>query len=231
MLVSDQFNAISFDCYGTLIDWETGILSALMPLLTAHGVEIDDESLLANYAGIESELEHEEYIGYRIVLTNVVMRMGTLYGFVPKPEEQGVLADSLPSWPSFPDTTEALRALKKKYRLAVISNTDDDLFAETARHLGVEFDHLITAAQVRAYKPSPKIFAEAYKRIGLPPNRILHVAQSLYHDIVPARSLGQSTVWINRRHGKSGFGATPEATVKPDLELPDLQSLVKLLGL
>jgi 2-haloacid dehalogenase len=121
--------------------------------------------------------------------------------------------------------------LKKKFKLAIISNIDDDLFAFSARRLQVQFDWIITAQQARAYKPSLNNFQVAFRRMGLPQDRILHVAQSLFHDVVPAKALGLSTVWINRRHGQAGFGATPPAQAQPDLEVPDLQTLAATIGL
>lgn len=139
------------------------------------------------------------------------------------------LPNSLQFWPPFPDTTEALLRLKARYKLAIISNVDDDLFAASARQLGVPFDHVITAQQVRSYKPSHNNFERALERVGVAREQVLHVAQSVYHDIVPARALGLSTVWVNRRRGLSGSGATLPAEGRPDLEVPDLKSLADLL--
>src|SRR5262249_28235782 len=123
------------------------------------------------------------------------------------------------------------QALQRKYKLAILSNVDDDLFTYSARRLGVIFDFIITAQQARSYKPSLNNFHLAFQRIGLPPTRILHVAQSLFHDHVPAKSLGMSTVWVNRRQGQPGAGATPPAQAQPDLEVPDLQTLARTIGL
>jgi 2-haloacid dehalogenase len=133
------------------------------------------------------------------------------------------------SWRAFPDTVPALKRLGQKYRLAVLSNVDDDLFAGTAAHLEIPFHQILTARQMEAYKPSPAFFEAALQRIGLPSERILHVAQSLHHDIRPAKRLGLASVWINRRHARPGFGATPPAEGRPDLVLPDLKSLADLL--
>ncbi len=130
---------------------------------------------------------------------------------------------------AFPDTVEALTRLKTKYKLAIISNTDDDLFAATVRNLGVEFDYVITAEQCRTYKPSRNNFLEALERLGLPREQVLHVAQSIYHDVVPTRALGISSVWVNRRKGLLGSGATLPAEGRPDLEVTDLKSLADLL--
>jgi 2-haloacid dehalogenase len=124
----------------------------------------------------------------------------------------------------------ALTALKQKYKLAVISNIDDDWFAGTAQHLKVEFDWLITAEKVRSYKPSTRNFEIALETMGISADKLLHVALSIYHDIVPATSMGISTVWVNRRHDKTGFGATLPASGQPNLEVPDLKTLVKVIG-
>ena len=132
------------------------------------------------------------------------------------------------SWKPFPDTVAALKKLKSRYKLAIISNTDDDLFADTARLLEVSFDWVITAQQAGSYKPSHHNFKLALERIALPPEQVLHVAQSIYHDIVPARELGLATVWVNRRAGKHGEGATKAAQGQPDLEVPDLKTLAEM---
>jgi len=133
-------------------------------------------------------------------------------------------------WKPFPDTVRALQTLRQSFRLAVISNIDDDLFALSAEYLKVEFDRVITAEQAKAYKPSLHIFKLAVARIGVAPERILHVAQSTYHDMRPAKTMGLSTVWVNRRTGKKGFGATPSASARPDLEVPDLKTLLCIMG-
>ena len=221
---------LSFDCYGTLIDWEAGIRSALAPVLARHGRSAPDEELLEAFATLEAGAEQPPYRPYAAVLREVLDGLGRRLGFTPGEADRGALAASIEDWPPFPDTRGALLALRTKHRLAVISNIDDDLFAGTARTLGVEFDWVVTAQQVGSYKPSLEFFRQALARFGTPRERVLHVAQSLYHDIAPARSLGLSTVWVNRRHGRPGHGATPPSTVRPDIEVPDLRSLVSLLG-
>ncbi len=225
----NSFEVLSFDCYGTLIDWETGILSALRPVLTSHNQTLDDERILKLYAKIESQLESGDYVSYREILRKVVKELGQRLGFAPALEELNCLVDSLGNWQPFPDTVAALQTLKKKYCLAIISNTDDDLFARTARHLKVAFDWIVTSGQVKSYKPSLCNFTFALERMGTAPEKVLHVAQSIYHDIIPAKSLGLVTVWVNRRKGQEGFGATPPAEGKPDLEVPDLKTLVSLM--
>ncbi len=227
MLNFDGFEVLTFDCYGTLIDWETGIWAALRPVLTAHRVDIRHPAALELFAELESAAEAERYRAYKDILRMVLQGFGTRLGFHPTQIELDAFAWSVRDWPAFPDSAAALRALRRKYKLAVISNVDDDLFAYSAHRLGTRFDWVITAQQVRSYKPSFNNFMVAFERIGVPRERILHVAQSLYHDIVPARALGLSTVWVNRRHGKAGHGATPPAQAQPDLEVPDLQTLAQ----
>jgi 2-haloacid dehalogenase len=223
-----RFHCLTFDCYGTLVDWETGLFGALRPVLAAHGVKIDDAKLLEHYAELEAHAEAGEYKRYRDVLREVVLGLGKRLAFTPTPAEADALADSIPQWLPFPDTVAALRRLHKKYQLAIISNIDDDLFAHTARRLEVPFDHVITAEQARSYKPSRRNFELAIERIGLPPEQILHVAQSIFHDVVPASSLGFATVWVNRPSPRAGAGATPAAKARPDLEVPDLNTLAEM---
>lgn len=232
MLDFQRFEALSFDCYGTLIDWESGILEALQPILKGHGLALRDEQVLELYAEIEAQAEQREpRPRYREVLREVVRQLGARLDFVPTLAELDSLVESLPNWRPFPDTVEALRALKRRFKLAIISNVDDDLFASSARRLGVGFNWVITAEQAGSYKPALEIFKFALEKIGLPKEKILHVAQSIYHDIIPAKRLGLATVWVNRSRGREGFGATPRAHGEPDLEVPDLGRLVSLMGL
>jgi len=224
----NSFECLTFDCYGTLIDWESGIVTALRPVLDAHDVRISDGALLELYGEFEAAEEKRSYRPYREVLKGVVVALGDRLNFRPSLEQISSLPESLPHWPPFGDTVAALVRLKQKYRLAVISNTDDDLFAQTAATLQVPFDWIVTAQQVKSYKPSRNNFEKALQKIGLPQEKILHVAQSLYHDIVPAQQLGWANVWINRRSGKKGPGATKSASIMPDLELPDLKTLAEL---
>ena len=231
MLNFDDFAVLSFDCYGTLIDWETGIWQALEPVFSNHNVLMSQEQALERYAALESEIEAGPYFEYKQVLRRVLEGFGALLSFTPTATEQQHFSESVRDWPAFPDSPDALHALQRKYKLAIISNIDDDLFAYSAQRLQVTFDTIVTAQQARSYKPSLNNFQIAFQRIGLPPAKILHVAQSLFHDHVPAKSLGLSTVWVNRRQGQVGSGATPPAEATPDLEVPDLQSLAMTMGL
>ena len=231
MMDFDAFEVLTFDCYGTLIDWESGILKALQPVLAAHSVSLDDETLLELYGELEAEEEHGAYQEYKTVLKNVLRQIGNRYNFIPSHQELESFALSVQDWPPFADTARALQALKKKYQLAIVSNVDDDLFAFSNPRLGVAFDWVITAQQARSYKPSFNNFHLAIERIGKPKEKILHVAQSIFHDIIPAKQLGLATVWVNRRHGREGAGATKSAQGQADLEVKDLQSLVQAIGL
>ncbi len=231
MLNFDQYSVLTFDCYGTLINWESGIWAALSPVLAAHGRSLAQEEALELYGRFEAEVEGGEYHEYRAVLGLVLELLGRQLGFAPTAAERETFSASVKDWPPFPDSPLALQALHTKYKLAIISNIDDDLFAFSEHKLQVKFDWVITARQARSYKPSLNNFRLAFERIGLPKDKILHVAQSLYHDIVPAKSLGLANVWVNRRHGLPGYGATPPAQAQPDVEVPDLQSLAEIVGL
>jgi 2-haloacid dehalogenase len=222
------FEALTFDCYGTLIDWESGILAALRRVLERHGVEAADEELLQSHGRHEAELEAGEYMRYREVLAESLRGIGQDHGFTPTGEEMAAFGQSVGDWPAFPDSAEALARLKRRFKLAVVTNCDDDLFSISNRRLGVEFDWIITAQQARSYKPSKRNFELAFSTIEVPRERILHVAQSLFHDHVPARELGMSSVWIDRRRGKRGFGATPPAEAAPDLTVPDMKTFAEL---
>ncbi len=224
-----RFGVLTFDCYGTLIDWENGILGFFRSLLGRHGKALGDDEILEIYAELESEAERGEYVTYRDVLRSVAHGFGLRLDFPVTPAEADALPASLPDWRPFPDTVDALRRLKTRFQLAVISNTDDDLFAGTAKRLEVPFDFVITAQQVRSYKPSLNNFRQAITRIGRPQEQILHCAQSWFHDVAPARSLGLATVWVNRRAGKATpWGASVPSEARPDLEVPDLKTLAAL---
>jgi 2-haloacid dehalogenase len=222
MIDFGAYDALTFDCYGTLIDWETGIAAGLRPFADAP-----DDALLESFARHEAELEAGLYRTYREVLAEALRGVGRDFGFEPSDEQAATFAGSVGDWPAFDDSPEALAALKRRYRLGIITNCDDDLFALSNRRLGVEFDWVVTAEQARGYKPRPENFTFAFERIDVQRERILHVAQSLFHDHVPAKALGMTTVWVDRRHGRAGHGATPPAQAEPDLVVPDLRSLAQ----
>jgi len=225
-----RFTTISFDCYGTLINWESGILPVLRAVLGNHGHSLPDATILELYGEFEAEAEGGTYQSYRDVLQEVVRGFEDRLRFEASSAEIHSLHESVRAWPPFPDTVRALRELQKRFRLVVISNIDDDLFAETRKHLDVEFDGVITAEQARSYKPSINNFQMALRTLALSPDRLLHAGQSIYHDVVPARSLGISTVWVNRKSARPGIGAVRASAAlasekRPDLEVPDLASL------
>jgi 2-haloacid dehalogenase len=225
MLDFSRFEILTFDCYGTLINWEDGILRCLHCILAAHGKGTDDVTILQLYGDFEAHAEQGAYRRYRDVLQSVVRQFGEQLGFAPTEAEVHSLPESLPNWKPWPDTVSALFELQNRFRLAVVSNTDDDLFAATQPQLGVEFDQVITAQQAHAYKPSLKIFELALNRVGVPAHRILHVGQSVYHDVLPAQSLGLATVWVNRPSARAGVGAVKAADAHPDLQVASLAEL------
>lgn len=228
MLDFTRFEVLTFDCYGTMIDWESGIFAGLRPVLAAHKKSISDAALLELYSELEQQAEQGEYQRYRDVLRSVVRGFGERLGFTPTENQVRSLPESLASWQPFLDTVDALRRLKSRYQLAVISNIDDDLFATTAPKLGVAFDQVITAQQAGCYKPCKRMFELAEKGIGVGRPQWLHVGQSIYHDVIPAKSLGIATVWVNRPSPRPGAGAAKAATGTPDVEVPNLSALAEL---
>lgn len=221
-----RIQVVSFDCYGTLVDWEEGILATLRPILERRGVHMDDDALLELYGRLEPEAQAGAFRPYREVLRAVMEGVGRELGFEPTAEERNALVDSIGDWRPFDDTVDALRALKARFRLAIVSNIDDDLLARTLRHLEVEFDHLVTAERCGSYKPSENNFRVAMEWFGTDPGEVLHVAQSLFHDIGPAGAIGIPTAWVRRRATGEGATATPPAEVEADVVVPDLRSLV-----
>ena len=222
-----RFEALTFDCFGTLIDWETGILRGLRSALQRHGIDAPDDELLELYATSEEAAESGPYLLYREVLARCLREVGRHYGIDVDDAATAAFGASVGDWPAFPDSSAALRKLKTRFRLGVITNCDDDLFAAANRTLGVEFDWIVTAQSVGSYKPDRRNFETAFARLALPRPRILHVAQSLFHDHVPAQELGLTSIWIDRRHDRPGSGATPPATVIPDATFPDMATFAE----
>jgi 2-haloacid dehalogenase len=224
-----DFEALSFDCYGTLIDWEAGLTTVLGPWARSRGLATDDEALLAAYAGHEERAEATEPgAPYPRILAASLRGLGAELGAEVSEQDADRLARSVPDWPAFADSAGALADLAQRYRLIILSNVDRVSFAGSARRLGVAFTSVITAEDVGSYKPSPRNFAALLAeaaRLGVPDEKLLHVAQSLFHDHVPARRAGLPTVWINRRHGRPG-GATPvpAVPVTPDWEFPSMRA-------
>jgi len=218
---------VSFDCYGTLVDWETGIPSAATDALASYGVDQTNAEILRLFAEVEPLVQSSgEFKTYRVVLREVMDMIGDRLNVRLADEHADCLAESLTHWPVFPDAGPALQTLKRRYRLAIISNVDDDLFAGSARALGVEFDAVITSQQAQAYKPNLRSFELAEAAMGVRKERWLHVGESLYHDIGPANRLGIRSVWVNRADRGGGTRST-EAI--PDLVVPDLTVLAEIL--
>lgn len=213
MLIS-QFKALSFDCYGTLIDWESGIVEALRPLGERAGVGPDE--ILSAYGPIEHELEKANpALPYSQLLEKVYVRLSEELGIAPSAEEAARFGASVGDWPAFPDSAEALAYLKQYFQLIILSNVDRKSFAGSNRRLGVEFDQILTAEEIGSYKPDLRNFEfllQRAKAAGVAKHELLHTAQSLFHDHLPANRMGIASAWIDRRRGKSGGGAT----VPPD---------------
>ncbi len=219
----DAFDVLTFDCYGTLIDWETGLLAALRDALPG-AADVGDDRLLELYAGHEAEAERPPYRSYREVLATGLRGVASDLGLDAGDDTLARFSESVRDWPAFPDSRDALRRLHERYRLGVITNCDTDLFAASSERLGVTFDWVVTAEMARSYKPAPAGFELAFETIGVPRGRILHVAQSLFHDHVTAKELGLTTVWIDRRHGRPGSGASPPAAATPDATYPSMEA-------
>lgn len=214
----ERLDWLSFDCYGTLIDWEGGVADALTPFLGPQG-SFDRQALAARYIETEAEVEHEAYRRYREVLTETATRLMRELGHPLPPGKEGVLADSLANWRPFPEVPKALRRLRDAgYRIAILSNVDRDLIAASVPRLGVAPDLIVTAEDCRSYKPAPGHWTMFQARTGAGPERAIHVAASLYHDMVPAAALGYRTIYINRHNG-------PIAGVLPTRVLTNLSRL------
>ena len=205
MLDFTAFDILTFDCYGTLIDWERGIVEALRPVFSRYDISMSDEEILEIYAELETMQETGGYVNYRRVLQQVMEDLSAKLGFAQAFSAHDVLAESIRNWKPFHDTVPALRELKKRYKLAIISNIDDDLVQYSLDHLEVSFDWVITAQQARSYKPALNNFYYAIQKMNSSIERVLHIAQSIHHDIRPATKLGITTVWVNRRHDRPGF--------------------------
>jgi 2-haloacid dehalogenase len=225
-----SIHLITFDCYGTLIDWETGILTTLRQLFSRTSPAAADATLLELYGETEAEIEAGPYQRYCTVLSQTVQIMGSRLGVRVTPAEGEQFANSLTQWEPFPDTVAALKALQSKFKLGIISNVDDDLFAATQKKLGVKVDLVVTAEQVQSYKPALRNFQEALARSALRQDQVLHAGQSLYHDIVPASFLGIANVWVNRPSLRPGAGAAKPASAQPSFEVHSLAELATTLN-
>ncbi len=225
---SYDFEFVTFDCYGTLIDWETGILKALEPFLKGLEPRPGASEILSLYAELESQAELT-WKPYRMVLQEVMQGLSRRLRFPLKPGEEKALVLSLPYWMPFPETNPTLKRLQTRgIPWAIISNIDRDLLEATLKHLNVRPNLIVTAEEARAYKPQLSIFKQALQKIGLPREKILHVGQSLFHDIAPARSLGLATCWV-RRPERDPYGATPPASAEPDFVVSRLDEICSIL--
>jgi 2-haloalkanoic acid dehalogenase type II len=223
-----RYEALSFDCYGTLIDWESGILAVLRPWAERYSATIPDEELLAAHGRHETTVQQEAPgTLYPEVLRETMRRIGRDLGFPVTAGQAAAYGDSVREWPAFPDSAPALRRLAGAYSLIILSNVDRESFAASNALLEVDFDLVVTAEDVGAYKPDRRGFDLLFTllpQVGTERRHLLHVAESLYHDHGPAAALGLDSVWIDRRHGKAGFGATavPETPVTPLATFPSL---------
>ncbi|SNT35731.1 haloacid dehalogenase type II [Rhodococcoides kyotonense] len=225
-----DYDALSFDCYGTLIDWEAGIAAVLAPWAAEVGLNMTDEELLLAYAENEARAEREQPAAlYSTILADSFRRTGEALGKQVSDAWASKLGSSVPNWPAFPDSAEALASLARDYKLIILSNVHREGFAGSNARLGVDFDAIITAEDVKAYKPAPNHFEaldDTLAELGVPREKLLHVAQSLFHDHVPAKRHGLPSVWINRRFDSPGWGATPEPSEEftYDLEFPTMKT-------
>ncbi|MGH9440782.1 MAG: HAD family hydrolase [Thermoanaerobaculia bacterium] len=216
------FDVVTFDCYGTLIDWEEGISSAILSAAERDGRELERAAVLRAYSEIEPQVEGESFRPYREVLAETASRVAARFGWELPAERASFLAESLPRWKPFPDTNAALARLASQgYRLGILSNTDDDLLAATRESLTASFSLVLTAQQMRSYKPGYRHFEAARAQLG--EARWLHAAQSYFHDVVPAHSLCIPSAWINRK------GEAPSGTARPDFEFPSLAQMADFL--
>lgn len=223
-----NIRVLSFDCYGTLIDWQSGLDQALAPLRPGMPQLPQGAALFREFARLEREAEKPPYSSYKDVLREV---MSGLSGVAGPCELLDTLWRSIADWPAFPDTPASLRRLKAKFgTLAVLSNIDDDLFTASHARLEIRLDAIVTAAQVRSYKPSEANFRALLAALNLQPDQILHVAESRFHDIEPASRLGFRTAWIERQSDSSASGPPTDSRIKADLFAPSLQSLCDVIG-
>jgi 2-haloacid dehalogenase len=226
-----DFTVLTFDCYGTLIDWETGLYNALKPLLQKGGLALDRDQVLAAYARHEAaqEAETPEMI-YSDLLAEVHRRLAQEWNIAISAEAHVRFGKSVPEWPAFPDTPAALQYLKQYYKLVILSNVDRTSFAGSNLRLGVTFDAVYTAQDIGSYKPDPRNFQYLLEHLaerGVSKEQILHTAQSLFHDHVPANAIGLASAWIDRRHELEGWGVTPVGTPHYDFRFTSLAAMVE----
>lgn len=218
-----DFKVLTFDCYGTLIDWETGIWNALQPLLSAGGLALEREDALVRFGDRETEQEEATpSLRYSTLLATVHAGLAKDLGVAIHADLNERFGGSVPDWPAFPDSAEALAYLKRHFKLVILSNVDRQSFAASNRKLGVAFDAIYTAEDIGSYKPDGRNFSylldHLAQEFGVGRGDVLHTAQSLFHDHVPAETAGLARAWIDRRHGKAGGGATQLPAVPPRVD-------------
>lgn len=218
------YEALTFDCYGTLVDWRGGLLGALRAGPSLEGSAVDEERFLRDRQREETRLESGPYLSYREVVARSVTAALAEQGITLPREEAQAIAGSVGDWEPFPDTGAALEILGAGRKLAIVSNVDGADIRRTVARIGVPFAEVITAEDVRSYKPAEPHFREALRRLALPREAVLHVAQSLYHDIRPVLARGGDCAWINR------LGESLPPDISPTFHLPDLASLAVALG-
>ena len=217
-----RFKALSFDCYGTLIDWETGMVTALAPLTARVARPLTRDQILEAHARHESSQQRwTPARRYSELLAIVYKRLAEEWGVAASWEEALAYGRSIKDWPAFADTAGALQYLKKYYKLAILSNVDNASFALSNVRLQVEFDAVFTAEDIGSYKPSSRNFdymLEKLDGMGIAKGEVLHTAESLFHDHEPATAAGLATCWIHRRHAEAGFGATMKPATEPKVD-------------
>lgn len=217
-----RFRYLTFDCYGTLVDWRTGIEKSLKKLFGR--IPLGGKELLDAYVDAEKR-EEETYKTYREVLKNSAVRLSKTVGFDASLREAAAFAESVPAWPAFPDTRATLQKLGKEgYKRYILSNVDTDLLSATVRRNGFEVDGFVTAEEVGSYKPDKGHWLKFMEKTGARTSEVLHVAQSIFHDIIPAQEMGIASAWVNRYDEPLARGAQPVYIAD------SLESLAELLG-
>jgi 2-haloacid dehalogenase len=228
-----DFGVLTFDCYGTLIDWESGIHTSLQPLLARVGRPMLRDEVLEIFARHESDQEAATpAMPYSDLLAVVHERLARHWGVSPSAAEALRFGNSVPDWPAFADSAASLQYLQKYYRLVILSNVDRNSFKGSNARLDVTFDAVYTAQDIGSYKPDPRNFTHMLVHLaerGIAPNQILHVAQSLFHDHVPANAAGLVSAWIDRRHEALGWGATmpPPTEANVDFRFTSMAAFVQ----
>ncbi len=229
-----DFKALTFDCYGTLIDWETGMVNGLAPLIAKAGRDLSRDDVLEAHARHESSQQfYTPSMRYRDLLPIVYKRLAEEWGVSVSSEECEAYGRSVhDAWPAFADSAEALGYLKQHYKLVILSNVDNHSFAGSNKRLGVEFDAIYTAEDIGSYKPADRNFEymlEKLSGLGIGKSDILHTAESMFHDHAPANKHGLANCWIYRRHDQKGFGATmnPGDMPRVDFQFNSMAELVK----